>query len=50
MKARIPTPGGRVSLFTLALIGASQAIVWLVRSQRARDPSYFDPGGYFRCC
>ncbi len=57
MKPRIPTPAGRVSLVTLAIVGAAQAVVWLVRSQKARsrDPSAMelseiDPIWLYRCC
>ncbi len=52
MKPRIPTPAGRVSLFALAIVGAAQAVVWLVRSQRtrSREPSEIDPVWLFRCC
>ena len=37
MNPRIPTPGGRISMVTLALIGATQAVVWLIRSQKTRS-------------
>ena len=37
MKPGIPTPGGRIPLFTLALIGATQAVVWLIRSRKTRS-------------
>ena len=52
MKSNIPTPGGRVSLFALALVGAGQLVAWLVRSQaaRAREPSDVDPVWFYRCC
>ena len=51
MKVRIPTPGGRVSLFALALVGAAQAVVWLVRSQktRYREPIEYEPLMFYRC-
>ena len=52
MKVKIPTPAGRVSLFALAIVGAAQLMVWLVRSQktRAREPSSIDHVGFYRCC
>ena len=52
MKVRIPTPAGRISLFTLALVGAAQAAIWMVRSHktRAKEPRDIDPTGFYRCC
>lgn len=51
MRLRIPTPAGRVSLFTLALVGAAQAVAWLVRSRktRYREPIEYEPLMFYRC-
>ena len=50
MKARIPTPAGRVSLFALALVGATQAIAWLIRPRktRCREPVEYEPLMFYR--